>query len=181
LSRARSAADLAFALDVLAGPRDPLMSAETLVSPRHTSPEGRRVAPWLDEPCGQSMQQWRQPCARPRSCLEKAGAIVDESARPAFSFEEAWKVFAFLADALIGSGPPDWVCDKLAAQEHDFLTGDLSHRAPQARGMRLSTPDFIGFKRGGRGFAGSGHDFSNIATWCFACPRSMANKGHISI
>jgi hypothetical protein len=46
----RSAADLAFALDVLAGPRDPLMAAETLVSPRHTLPGGRRVAPWLDEP-----------------------------------------------------------------------------------------------------------------------------------
>ena len=50
LSRARSAADLAFALDVLAGPRDPLMAAETRVPPHHTLPEGRRVAPWLDEP-----------------------------------------------------------------------------------------------------------------------------------
>jgi hypothetical protein len=26
------------------------------------------------------------------------------------------------------------------------LTGDLSHRALQARGMRLSTPDYIGIQ-----------------------------------
>jgi Asp-tRNA(Asn)/Glu-tRNA(Gln) amidotransferase A subunit family amidase len=33
--------------------------------------------------------------------------------------------------------------DKLAAREHDFLTSDLCHRALQARGMGLSTPDFM--------------------------------------
>jgi amidase len=78
--------------------------------------------------------------------LEEAGAIVDESARPAFSFEEAWEVFAVLTHALIGAGLPDKARDKLAAREHDFLTSDLSHRALQARGMRLSTPDFIGIQ-----------------------------------
>jgi hypothetical protein len=72
--------------------------------------------------------------------LEEAGAIVDESARPAFSFEEAWEVFAVLTHALSGAGLPDKVRDKWAAREHDFLTSDLSHRALQARGMRLSTP-----------------------------------------
>jgi hypothetical protein len=36
-------------------------------------------------------------------------------------------------------GPPP----QLAAREHDFLTSDLSHRALQARGMGLSTPDFM--------------------------------------
>jgi amidase len=75
----------------------------------------------------------------------KGGAIDDESARPAF-MREAWKVFAILADALIGAGLPDWACDKLAAREHDFLSSDLSDRAPQARGMRSSTPDFIGIQ-----------------------------------
>jgi hypothetical protein len=38
---------------------------------------------------------------------------------------------------------PDKARDKLAAREHDFLTSDLSHRALQARGMGLSTPDFM--------------------------------------
>jgi len=68
------------------------------------------------------------------------------SARPAFSFGEAWEVFAVLTHAFIGAGLPDNARDKLAAREHDFLTGDLSHRALQARGMRLSTPDFLGIQ-----------------------------------
>jgi amidase len=89
LSRARSAADLAFALDVLAGPRDPLMSAETLVSPRHTLLGGRRVAPWLDEPSAPVDATVAAAMRKAALMLEKAGVIVDESARPAFSFEEA--------------------------------------------------------------------------------------------
>jgi amidase len=47
---------------------------------------------------------------------------------------------------LTGAGLPDKARDKLAATEHDFLTGDLSHRALQARGMRLSMPDLIGIQ-----------------------------------
>jgi amidase len=78
--------------------------------------------------------------------LEVAGAVINEPARPAFSFEEAWEVFAILTHALIGASLPDKTRDKLAAREHYFLTGDLSHRALQARGMRLSTPNFIGIQ-----------------------------------
>ena len=100
--------------------------------------------------------------------LEEAGAIVDESARPAFSFEEAWEVFAVLTHALSGAGLPDKVRDKWAAREHDFLTSDLSHRPLQARGMRLSTPVSSAFGLGGNAFARSGHGFSSISTSCFA-------------
>ncbi len=95
---ARSAADLALALDVLAGPRDPSLPAEALALPRNTSPRGLRVALWLDEPFA--------PVDTAALMLEEAGAIVDAAARPAFSFEEASEVFAVLAHALIGAGLP---------------------------------------------------------------------------
>jgi amidase len=75
--------------------------------------------------------------------LEKAGAIVEPAARPAFSFEEAWEVAAILVHALIGIGLPDKIRERLAAREQVFANGDLSHRALQARGMRLETSDFI--------------------------------------
>jgi amidase len=140
---ARSAADLVLALDVLAGPR---ASAEALASPRKTSPRGLRVALWLDEPSAPVDATVAAAVRKAALMLEEAGAIVDESARPAFSFEEAWEVFAVLTHALIGAGLPDKARDKLAARKHDFLTGDLSHRALQARGMRLSTPDYIGIQ-----------------------------------
>jgi len=143
---ARSAADLDLALDVLAGPRDRSASAEALASPRNTSPGGLRVALWLDEPSAPVDATVAAAVRKAALMLEESGAIVDESARPAFSFDEAWEVFAVLTHALIGAGLPDKVRDKLTAREHDFLTGDLSHRALQARGMRLSTPDFIGIQ-----------------------------------
>ena len=64
----------------------------------------------------------------------------------AASSEAAWEVFAVLTHALIGVGLPDKARDKLAAREHDFLTGDLLRRVPQARGMRPSPPDFSGIQ-----------------------------------
>jgi amidase len=75
--------------------------------------------------------------------LEKAGAIVETAARPAFSFEEAWEVSAVLVHALIGIGLPEIIRERLAAKDRDFLLGDLSHRALQARGMRLASLDFL--------------------------------------
>ncbi len=79
-----------------------------------------------------------------------------------FHSRKAWEVFAVLVHALIGAGLPDNARDKLAAREHDFLTGDLSHRALQARGMRLSTPDFIGIQARRQRLRGSGHGFEHI-------------------
>ena len=105
-----------------------------------------RVALWLDEPFVPVDETVAAAVRKAALMLEEAVAIADESGRAAFSFEEAWEVFAILTHAFIGAGLPDKARDKLAAREHDFLTGDLSHRALQARGMRLSTPDFIGIQ-----------------------------------
>jgi amidase len=140
---ARSAADLALALDVLAGPRDPAIPVQTLLPARKTSPEGLRVALWLGEPLAPVDATVADAVRKAALLLEKSGAIVDPAGRPAFSFEEAWEVSAVLVHALIGIGLPEKIRERLAAREHDFLTGDLSHRALQARGMRLTTPDFI--------------------------------------
>ena len=98
------------------------------------------MALWLDEPFAPVDATVAAAVRKAALMLAKAGAIVDESARPAFSFEEAWEVFAVLIHALIGASLPDKARDKLAAREHNFLTGGLSHRALQARGMRQSTP-----------------------------------------
>jgi len=76
--------------------------------------------------------------------LAEAGAIVDESARPALSIEEAWEIFAVLTHALIGAGLPDKARDKLAAREHDFLTGDLF---PPRSASARDAPKHTGFHR----------------------------------
>jgi amidase len=140
---ARSAADLALALDVLAGPREPTAPAGAFAPARKTSPKGLRLALWLDEPFAPVDAAVADAVRQAALMLEKAGAIVDATARPAFSFAEAWEIFALLTHALIGAGLPEKVREKLAASDHDFATDDLSHRALQARGMSLSGPDFI--------------------------------------
>ena len=140
---ARSAADLSLALDVLAGPRDPAMPAQILPPTRKTSPKGLRVALWLDEPFAPVDATVADAVRKAALMLEKAGAIVEPATRPAFSFEEAWEVSAVLVHALIGIGLPEIIRERLAAKDRDFLLGDLSHRALQARGMRLATPDFL--------------------------------------
>ena len=93
---ARWAADLDLALDALAGPRDPSTSAEALASPRNTSPRGLRVALRLDEPSAPVDATVEAAVRKAALMLDEAGAIVDESARPAFSFEETWEVFVVL-------------------------------------------------------------------------------------
>ena len=140
---ARSAADLALALDVLAGPRDPAMPAQLLPPARKPSPKGLRVALWLDEPFAPIDATVADAVRKAALMLEKAGAIVEPAARPAFSFEEAWEVSAVLVHALIGIGLPEIIRERLAAKDRDFLLGDLSHRALQARGMRLASLDFL--------------------------------------
>jgi len=140
---ARSAADLSLALDVLAGPRDPAMPAQILPPTRKTSPKGLRVALWLDEPFAPVDATVADAVRKAALMLEKAGAIVEPAARPAFSFEEAWEVSAVLVHALIGIGLPEIIRERLAAKDRDFLLGDLSHRALQARGMRLTSLDFL--------------------------------------
>jgi amidase len=140
---ARSAADLALVLDVLAGPRDLAMAAPVLPPARKTSPKGLRVALWLDEPLAPADATVADAVRKAALMLEEAGAIVEAAARPAFSFEEAWEISAILVHALIGIGLPEKIREKLADREHVFLTSDLSHRALQARGMRLDMQDFI--------------------------------------
>ena len=143
---ARSAADLALALDVLAGPRDPSLPARPLAPARKTSPKGLRVSLWLDETLAPVDAMVALAVRNAALMLEQAGAIVEPAARPAFAFEEAWEVAAVFVHALIGIGLPEKIRERIADRDHVYPAGDLSHRALQARGMRLATPDFIGIQ-----------------------------------
>ena len=195
---ARSAADLALALDVLAGPRDLAMPAQILPPARKTSPKGLRVALWLDEPFAPVDATVADAVRKAALMLETAGAIV-ETARPAFSFEEAWEVCGVLVHALIGIGLPEKIRERLAAKDHDFLLGDLSHRALQARGMRLATPDFLDIQERRQNLHKAWARFFEDFDVVLVLPpprarsgmikgqirmrvssRSMAHKGHIS-
>jgi amidase len=135
----RHAADMDLIVDVLAGPRDIATRGPSLVPPRRSEPRGLRVAVWLDEPFAPVDARVSDGVRAAAVALAEAGAIVDETARPAFRFEEAYEVFALLNHWLVGYGLPARVRDKIAGKAAGFAAGDLSHAALQARGM-LMTP-----------------------------------------
>ncbi len=137
----RHASDLDLLLDILSGPRNIAVSGPALSAPRHLTPKGLRVAVWLDEPFAPVDAAVSDGVRHAARLLVDNGAIVDESARPAFRFEEAYKVFALLNHWIVGYGLPPRVRDKIAGQAAMVSTTDLSHRALQARGIRM-TPGF---------------------------------------
>ncbi len=137
----RHAADLDLLLPILSGPRNTAVAGLTLPPPRKTEPKGLRVAVWLDEtiaPVDRSVSDGVRHAAK---LLADQGAIIDERARPAFRFEEAYEIFALLNHWLVGYGLPPRIRDKIAGLSGQFAPGDLTHRALQARGMRM-TPGF---------------------------------------
>ncbi|MBY0613748.1 MAG: amidase [Beijerinckiaceae bacterium] len=139
---ARSAADLEVLLSTLAGPRDPLAPATELAPPRASEPSKLRVAVWLDEPFAPVDDAVRDAVLTAATRLGDAGARIDYTARPDFTFEESFEVYALLNHAIVAAGLPDAVRDKLAASASQFAAGDLSHRALQARGARLSAETY---------------------------------------
>jgi amidase len=135
---ARSAADLDLVLPVLAGPREPGTKRTPLRPPRYTSPGGLRVALWLDEPFALVQRAVADAVRRAARLLADAGAVVDETARPSVRFEEAFEVFSLLNHAIVASSLPPKVRDRLQRAASSFAPGDLSHRALQARGARMT-------------------------------------------
>jgi amidase len=133
---ARSAADLDLILPVIAGPREDLSAHPSLAPPRRTSPEGLQVAVWLDEPFAPVQAAVAQAVRRAAGLLAQAGARIDETARPAVRFEEAFEVFSLLNHAIVAYSLPPKVRDRLQKAAAAYAPGDLSHRALQARGAR---------------------------------------------
>ena len=134
---ARSSADLAMVLDVIAGPRDSSQPGPVLPPPRGVEPKGLRVAVWMDEPLAETDKTVAEAVWEAASLLEKEGAIVNPKARPEFSFAEAWEIAAVLIHAHIGIGLSEKIREKLADRSLDLLPGDLSHHTLQVRGMRM--------------------------------------------
>jgi amidase len=138
---ARHSADLDLLLPILSGPRNTAVAGPVLPVPRHTDPRGLRVALWLDEASAPVDRSVSDGVCHAAKLLADQGAIIDERARPAFRFEEAWEIFALLNHWLVGYGLPPRIRDKISGQSGQYAPGDLSHRSLQARGMRM-TPGF---------------------------------------
>jgi amidase len=131
---ARGPEDLAMMLNVIAGPRIGARTAP--LKPARKGP--LRVALWAEDAFAATSKDVSAAVREAARRLEAQGAIVDERARPNFSFAEAFEVFATLNHAVLAYGWPDKLRDRIAATAASFAPGDTSHRALQARAARIS-------------------------------------------
>jgi amidase len=138
---ARSAADLRLMLQIIAGPRH-AASPTPLRPSRATNAKDLRVALWAEDRFAATDASVAAAVREAARRLAAMGAIVDDSARPAFAFEEAFEVFALYNHAVVGWGLPGSLRDKMAANASRFKRGDLSHQALQARGVRITPGDY---------------------------------------
>jgi amidase len=137
----RSAEDLAMMLDVIAGPRAG-MRRSALKPARRDEAKGMRVALWACDSFAATDSSVRAAVEEAARRLAAMGAEIDETARPGFAFAEAFELFALYNHGIVAYGLPVKLRDRLAATASQYAKGDLSHRALQARGARLTPGDY---------------------------------------
>lgn len=97
---ARSASDLAVALDILAAPDpDETAMTMTLPAPRFTGLKDLRVAVWAEQPGQATDGETTAKLLELADALERQGVTVSRTARPAFDPTEAYRLYLQLLDA----------------------------------------------------------------------------------
>jgi len=122
---ARSADDLELALDVLAGPdrwSEPAWRLD-LPSARAAEPGELRMAAWFDDDTCPVDADTDTVLRSLVDTLRAAGASVDTDARPAFTLDKAFAVYAELLFAALSGGVPRSRLDEYAADDADTPVG----------------------------------------------------------
>lgn len=144
----RSAADLALALDVLAGPAPGEAAAWRLElpPPRADSLSGFRVAAWFDDALGPIDSAVADCLTALAANLEKAGVKVDRSARPAFDAEQAFRDFQQLMIAVMSAGLPRKTMERFGEEVPGLDRQDMGYRAVFMRNATQSHRDWLAAK-----------------------------------
>ena len=139
---ARSAADLALALDVTAGPDVLLAPGWKLQLPKApTSLRGLRVAVWSDQPdIAPVDDEVRDRIEAAGDALRRAGAKVHYDVRPEFDPAEAHETYQRLLMALMA--PPGDAYREMVARAAAL---DPADRGPYAQQLRWSTASYREF------------------------------------
>ena len=141
----RSAEDLDLLLSVLAGPEGSEAEAWRLdlPAPRAASPKDLRVAVWLDEPGCEIDAETAELLRKAAGALEGAGARLDWTARPGFSFAWSTELYLLLLHSVMAVGYPAKVRAHFAEVVQNLDPADKSHRALQVRGCSMSHVDWM--------------------------------------
>ena len=141
---ARTAGDLALALDLLAGP-DPLDSTmQPKLAKGPKSPKGLRVAIWAEDPATRTDPEITAAVLAAGAVLEKAGAVVSAADRPAVDQDAAFRVYLRLLGAVtLARLPPDEAA-RMAAQLAALPPDDRSADAEVLRSLGITHAAWTG-------------------------------------
>jgi len=142
---ARSADDLAAALDVIAGP-EPLDAAgwRLHLPPPKTSLAGLRVALWPTDAYAPVDAEVADRVVQVGETLARLGATVSDRARPDFDVEEACLAYLHLLNAVIGAGFPEDTRQALRDAAAAADPNDRSHEMVSMRAAVLDHRDWLG-------------------------------------
>ena len=124
---ARSASDLAVALDILAGP-DPDETPLTLnlPAPRFTSLKQMRIAVWAEQPGQVTDTETTAKLLELADRLEREGATVSRTARPAFDPAEAYHLYLQMLDSAWSGRISDEVIARKRARVASLTPSNMS-------------------------------------------------------
>jgi amidase len=143
---ARSAEDLALALDVVAGPDDlhaPGWRLE-LPAPRADSLAGLRVAVWPSDEVSPVATEIAARVQEIAERLARVGAKVSDSARPEFVPADSYRTFINIGASASGLFVPDDIYAQNQARAASFHPDDMSSAAIQARAIVLDHRAWLG-------------------------------------
>ncbi|HET8996678.1 MAG TPA: amidase, partial [Acetobacteraceae bacterium] len=142
---ARSAADLDVALAAMAGP-DPAETALRLdlPAPRFTSLKELRVAVWTQEPGQETDAELSAKLEELADVLEREGATVSRTARPAFNATDAFHLYLKLLDAAWSARSTEELLAQKRAAAASLAPDDMSADAIMARCVDMPHRTWLG-------------------------------------
>jgi amidase len=142
---ARSAEDLKLALDVMAGPteREAVGWKLDLAQADVESLKGLRIAVWPTDDLAPVCQEIEDNAMQVGAVLEKRGAKVSYTARPAYDARKAHVIYQSLTGATMASGQPASVNEKVQNLVAQLDPDDTSDRAVGLRAAVMSHRDWI--------------------------------------
>ncbi|MEO8713556.1 MAG: amidase [Acetobacteraceae bacterium] len=142
---ARSARDLALALDALAGP-DPIDTDLTfkLAEPRAHRLRDLRVAVWSHEPGHATGTETTALIEALAARLEREGAEVSRTARPKFDPTEAFRLYIALLDAALSARAPEDALARKRAKKAELRADELNADAFFIRAVDMTHREWLG-------------------------------------
>lgn len=132
---ARAAEDLDLVLAAIAGPlpEEAVAWHLTLPPPRRKQLADYRIAVWLDDSDFPVESMVRSTLQQTVDALRRAGANIDEQARPGFDLRDAFRAYLRLLYPVTTAGISDAAFEKLRATATQSAPGDDGARARHAR------------------------------------------------